>query len=570
MIHRIAGLALLFPAAVLAQPTPRYAVVMDEIFPDPSPRIALPGSEFIELKNVSDNTVDLFHWKISDGTRTATIRDSFALEPDSFVILCPTAAAPAYSAFGRAIGVSNFPSLNNDADRLSLLSPDSRLIHAVGYSVSWYGNDIKKNGGWTLEMIDTRNPCAGQGNWTASIDPHGGTPGKINSVDGKNTDEEPPALLRTYTLDSLTIVAVFDEPLDSASAASPAAYRLNRQIGTPLDARPVPPLCQEVILSLPHPMQRKTVYTLTADNLRDCSGNGINSLRTASAGLPEPADSADVVLNELLFNPPPGGYDYIELYNRSAKVIDLQHLYVSNRDAGGGLSHIQSASDHAELFFPGEFRVLTENSASLQQHYVVPYPDRILERPSLPSLPDDQGTLVLTNERGQVTDEIAYSEKWHFPLIQNDEGVALERIDYNQPTQNKDNWTSAASTAGYGTPTYGNSQVRAAEQVRGRITVTPEIFSPDNDGFEDYASIRYQMTEPGYMANIRIFNANGQEVRALAENALLARTGYFRWDGLDDRLHSLPVGIYIILTETFNLRGQTRKFKNIVTLARRF
>jgi flagellar hook assembly protein FlgD len=75
--------------------------------------------------------------------------------------------------------------------------------------------------------------------------------------------------------------------------------------------------------------------------------------------------------------------------------------------------------------------------------------------------------------------------------------------------------------------------------------------------------------EPGYVANVRIFDANGRMVRHLVNNASLGATGRFRWDGLDDRLNKLPIGMYVVLTEIFNLQGKTKKFKQVVTLARK-
>jgi hypothetical protein len=49
----------------------------------------------------------------------------------------------------------------------------------------------------------------------------------------------------------------------------------------------------------------------------------------------------------------------------------------------------------------------------------------------------------------------------------------------------------------------------------------------------------------------------------------LALSGYWNWDGLDDKKAKLPVGCYVILTEMFNLQGQKERFKNVVVLARR-
>ena len=173
------------------------------------------------------------------------------------------------------------------------------------------------------------------------------------------------------------------------------------------------------------------------------------------------------------------------------------------------------------------------------------------------------------NEQGRIVDELVYSEKWHFKLIDNNEGVSLERIDYNAPTQNKENWHSAATSVGYGTPTYKNSQYRVDQQVQGEITVTPEIVSPDNDGIDDFATINYVFPSPGYVANITIFDANGRVVRYLQRNALCGIKGYYRWDGLGEKFQKLPVGIYVIYTEVFNLDGKKKKFKNTIVLARR-
>ena len=188
----------------------------------------------------------------------------------------------------------------------------------------------------------------------------------------------------------------------------------------------------------------------------------------------------------------------------------------------------------------------------------------------MPSFPDDKGVVVLLNAQGVIVDELRYDAKWHFKLLDNEEGISLERIDYNKPTQSKDNWHSAASTAGFGTPTYQNSQFRADVQLQGEITATPRTFSPDNDGTDDYTTVGYQMTELGYVANITIFDAGGRPVKNLAKNATLALQGSFRWDGLDDKMNKLPIGTYIIYTEVFNLNGKKKSFKNPVVLARRF
>ncbi|WP_205512978.1 lamin tail domain-containing protein [Longitalea arenae] len=568
---------LLFPAACLlccmagsmAQLPKRFDVVIDELLPDPAPPVQLPNAEFIELKNVSATAFNMRNWKLSDGSTTATITSSFVLQPDSFVVICAASAVAAFAAYGPAIGVSNFPSLNNDADIISLYGPDGSLIHAVGYDNSWYQNAVKSDGGWSLEMVDTKNPCTGMNNWKASTNVQGGSPAAPNAVNDNNADVQPPALLRSFTPDSLTVSLLFDEPLDSASAASPYNYTINNGIAHPVAAAVLMPLCTEVVLKLGAALQHATLYELSVQQVKDCAGNTIHQLNSVKTGLPVAAGSQDIIINEVLFNPEPDGFDYLEIYNRSKRVIDLKQLYLATRNATGQLSGAIPASAVPRLFFPGDHLVLTENRRWLQQRYLIKDPALIMELPALPSLPDDKGSVVLLNVQGTVVDELHYDHSWHFGLIGNKEGIALERINYNQPTQERSNWSSAASTAGFGTPGYANSQRMSDGQPSGQVAVTPAVFSPDNDGFNDFAAIDYQLNEPGYVANIRIFDANGRTVRHLAQNATLAVTGRFRWDGLDDKLNKLPVGIYVVLTELFNGQGKTRKFKQVVTLARR-
>jgi len=551
-----------------AQPPSRYDIVVDELFPDPSPAIGLPNAEFIELKNISSTAYNMLGWKISNHTVTAIIKTNFILQPDSFLVICSSSAVDDYSPFGSTIGVTGFPSLDNDADIISLQSPEGITVHAVAYSKSSYQNQIKSNGGWSLEMIDTKNPCS-YDNWIASADNRGGTPGIKNSVDGNNSDQKIPALLRTYTIDSITIRALFDEPMDSSISSIPANYQLTNGIGLAVSAKPLPPLFNEIELTFSPPMRANEVYQLVVNNITDCSGNSIGMMNTAKTGIPVIADTMDIVVNEILFNPKPNGYDYVELYNRSNKIIDMKQLYVANKNATGSLNNMIGLSQQSFLFFPGEYFVISENSQSLDQNYTVKSPENIFELSSLPSLPDDHGNIVVLNSAGTIVDALEYDHKWHFGLIDNEDGVALERIDYNQPTQKQGNWTSAASTAGFGTPTYQNSQFKNSEQTNNAISITPQIFSPDNDGYEDYCFINYKVAEPGYVANITIFDAAGRPVRYLAKNSILGSNGNFRWDGLNDNQQRLSMGIYVVFTEIYNLSGYAKRFKSTVVLARK-
>ncbi len=546
-----------------------YDVVIDEIMTDPLPQVGLPNNEWIELKNTSANPINLKGWKVGDATGQSGPMPDFILMPDSFVIICPGSAVAAMSPFGATISVTGFPSLDNTTDLLFLISFQNKMIHSVHYSDSWYQNPLKKEGGWTLEMIDTKSPCNGFSNWRASTDPKGGSPGKKNKIDAVNKDQDGPRLLRAYPTDSVTILLVFDEPVDSMLAASAFNFNISDGIGIPLLATAVAPTFDRVNLKLNKSLSRNRIYDVTVSGVSDCVGNRIDNKNIVKVGLPEPATKSDIIINEILFNPVPTGVDYLEIYNPGKKIIDLGQTYIANRNITGSISNIARLTAESYLLFPGNFIVLTESILSVKTTYLTQNRDAFLEISSMPSFNDDKGTALLLNAQGEVMDELAYNEKWHFKLMDRYEGVSLERIDYNTPTQMPDNWHSAATSVGYGTPTYKNSQYRADLGLQGEIKISPEIVSPDNDGQDDFATVEYGFPEPGYIASIVIFDASGRPVRYLQKNALCGTKGNFRWDGLGEKGQRLATGVYVAFTEVFNLKGNKRRFKNAIVLARR-
>ena len=480
----------------------RFDIVIDEIMADPSPQVGLPNIEYIELKNVSGQDVNLQGWKLTTLTATSGSFGNYTLPADSFLIITSTSGAASFTGFGRVLGIPGFPALTNDGTTLRLISKEGKTIHFVSYNLSWYQNAVKEEGGWSLEMIDPHNPCSATNNWKASIDNAGGTPGKKNSVDGLNKDNEGPVVRNVWAKDGSTIVLQFDEAIDSTDAVNASRYSITPSLL--INSIAVASNDFTVVeLALNTSLSSGIIYNVTISGIKDCSGNARSS-QEIKLGLPQDAVALDVVVNEILFNPGPDAYDYVEFYNRSNKIIDASKLYVGNRNSAGTISSLKKLSEQPFYIFPDSYVVITENLSSLQKNYLVKNTDAVLVVSSLASFPDDKGTVVLANFQGEVVDELSYSDDWHFDLIANAEGVSLERIDPDKPTQNEDNWHSAASTAGYGTPTYKNSQYKQTNNISETVEITPKVFSPDNDGIDDIATIQYQITETGYVANISI------------------------------------------------------------------
>ena len=160
-------------------------IVINEIMADPSPRIALPEWEYIELYNTSDSGININSWKITVGSKELSFDDDIVIQSDEYLILCHNDAVEELSSYGNCHGFSSFQ-ITNSGNKIALIDNNDNLISSIDFDISWHTTSYKKEGGWSLEQIDAFNPCVGKANWNSSIDKKGGTPGKINSIANEN------------------------------------------------------------------------------------------------------------------------------------------------------------------------------------------------------------------------------------------------------------------------------------------------------------------------------------------------------------------------------------------------
>lgn len=544
----------------------RYDVVINEVFADPSPRIGLPEQKFIEIKNTASFPVNLINWQLRDDNNVATLPSAEIL-PDSFLIITTSAGLNAYRTYGNAIAVSGFPSLNLSGARLALYDNAGALIHAMRYDLTTYRNEVKKDGGFSLEMINPRYGCGGMENWIASNDPAGGTPGTKNSVASDNIPATTINIVNAFLQPADTLVVQFNKTVDSAAAVRPENYSLSSGLAIQRIVCTLP-FFNEIKIALAAPAQEGKVYQMTMNGMTDCAGASAGNNNTARFGLSSPASANDIVINEILSEPVTTGAEYVELYNNSLQTFDISTLMIANRNSAGTPSSITRISTTPYLFFPGDFIVLTRDPAATIRDYPFADADRIRMMSTMPSIPNDKGFVLLMNQQGDIIDEVNYDKSWHFSLIKDKKGVSLERISYSGPSD-KINFHSAAKNMNYGTPGIKNSQNRPDADPTATFDLSPEIFSPDNDGTDDFLTISYAFSNPGYVTNIKIFDAAGRLVRYLEKNSVSGRKGYYRWDGLDDKNQPLPQGIYLIYFESFNESGKKVMHKKNVVLARR-
>jgi hypothetical protein len=188
---------------------------------------------------------------------------------------------------------------------------------------------------------------------------------------------------------------------------------------------------------------------------------------------------------------------------------------------------------------------------------------------SFPSFPNEEGHVIICDKGRVMIDEMRYSDKMHYPLLHITQGVALERISFEQPSLDEKNWHSASFNFNYGTPGYKNSMATNidAEIEKNEISIIPEAFSPDGDAYDDICGICYKLDENGYSLNIKIFNSDGILVRNLLNNNLVNCEGVIYWDGCDDNNRCVSPGIYIVQAEVFDLNGNVDRSRNVVVVS---
>jgi len=104
-------------------------------------------------------------------------------------------------------------------------------------------------------------------------------------------------------------------------------------------------------------------------------------------------------------------------------------------------------------------------------------------------------------------------------------------------------------------------QTPSENEIQDEILAEPKAFSPNGDGYNDELTIRFKLNKPGFVANVRLFDAAGRLVKFLVKNQTIAQEGNWVWDGENDSGQKMNMGVYIIQIEVFEQQGHRKQFK---------
>lgn len=447
---------------------PKGSVIIHEVMADPKGLTALPETEYIELYNKVDQSIDLSNWILNYGT-TPIALTGIVIPAHGWTVLYRSGREIEVGS-GQACPLDKFPSaLANTGKELSLYDANSQLMDQYTYPKA------KPACSWEYD----------EEGWHLSSDPRGGTPGEANSKAEEN-EEDP------------------DETPDEPEE----------------ETNPEP--------EIPEAQQ------------------------------PQPGD---IIINELLPEPFVDGSEYIELYNRSEQELSLKDVCISTRKSDGSLNTRYPLEAYPQTLQAGDYLLLTKSIEGVENFYSLPASLNWLEC-KLPVLSNTGSTVVLYREEGEIIiDEVSYSPKWHASTVKNKKGVALERKDPDKDSQNADNWTSAASSSGFGTPGLENSQYLNGETETDSEEIDDPIYQPTGT-----FQIPYRLNQSGYMARGWIFDLSGRKVALIADNTSLGTQGYLEWNGKGRDGSPVNTGIYIIYLELWHPGGNVIRKKQVLLI----
>lgn len=376
-------------------------------------------------------------------------------------------------------------------------------------------------------------------------------------------DNDPPQVSNAFVKGANLIEIQYNEPVTS-SAEQISNYNLNFNNGIPLLVTVVNSGYE---LLFNNPFLSNDTLVLDINNVQDLMGNTLNT--TIEIMVPDTASFGDLLFNELLFDPFAGGSDYVEFYNTSNSSIDLYHYFIADYDGTDGeIGNYKQINKHY-IISPSDVVCFTEDTSSTISDFFTHDLSKIIQI-DLPSFPNDSATIYLLTPDTIVVDKFSYFDDMHYELINDTEGISLEKIISNGSSSDFSNWTSAAETVGWGTPGVVNSQRYNQLVSSNQFEVQTEVFSPDNDGYEDVAIFSYKLTDANMVGNANIYDKTGRLIKRVLTNELLGTEGQFVWDGTNLNNQKAVIGIYLVHFEAFGENGSIITHKKSITLKTRF
>ncbi len=560
--------------SILSIGLPRFSIIINEIMYAPNS----PEPEWIEIYNKTNDSINLKNWKISNRNTTSKYTlssNSTIFQPKEYCII--TKDASLFTAIHpdlpcQIIQVNSMPTytFNNSGDAVVLFDHRGAVMDSVKYSPTWGGIE-----GRSLERIEAAGNSNDSTNWGTSTDSSGSSPGFQNYLTPLDNNLQ------------ITNITSYQESIDTliiTIVVRNAGYKiverfkcsLYHDLNDNLIAEHDELLqTQDVIFTILFkdsikinftwinpPSGRKSIIGLieNEDDMRSVDNSLYKEIRN-------PFHKNSLIINEIMYKPKSGEAEYVELYNPNDTSIDIYEWRLADfKDISKPSKYIICQNPY--IINSRNYLVVAFDSSIYNRFvYLQDTIYHIIIKQGIVSLNNNSDDVVLTDLTGTTIDSVHYFPSWHNPDIEDVTGRSLERINPKLPSNDSRNWSTCANSLG-GTPGNQNSLFTMSIPSDATMSLSPNPFSPDEDGFEDFTILSYKLPLTTSLIRIKIFDSKGRLVRTLANSEPSSSTGEIVWDGYNDQHQRVHVGIYIILLEALDgFGGNIQNVKGTVVVA---
>lgn len=541
---------------------PQQSIVITEIMYAPIG----DEPEWIEFYNRSDNAIFLNGWKLSDAgtTKSVIVGSNSAIPSHSYFVVARDSSFTNYHAVSVPVFHSSFSALNNSTpDAVVLFDERGSIIDSVYYTPAWGGAN-----GTTLQRFDIFSSSTDSANWKSALPSVG-----IENLIARKEYDASVQYTSAMTITNGTRIAatILNAGRQTANLVTVKFFHDTNDDST---AQQNELIHSSVVSSITandsaivqfdwnHALKGKQLVIVTAEFSQDQRTSNNTGFVSTTLNFA----SQSLVVNEIMYEPAIGHAEFVELLNRSSDSIDVAEWKLMDQPNTTGSRAVISLSQQKRIVLPNDF-ILVASDSSIVTQFPSLAGKFVVVNSSL-SLSNNGEDVVLVDLTGKQIDSVRYSPSWHLKNVSTF-GRSLERINPTSQTNDARNWSSSVAKTG-ASPLQRNSIFIASSSAVSGMTLTPNPFSPDNDGFEDFLSINYSLPTNSATIRVRIYDVTGRLIRRLAQNEPSPTNSSILWDGLDDDGHRVRIGMYIILFEAFdNFGGTVKTMKDVAVVAKK-
>ncbi|MBN8704747.1 MAG: lamin tail domain-containing protein [Bacteroidetes bacterium] len=545
------------------------------------------SAEFIEFFNPSPFPVYLDGWQIANSSSAGkvTLRGSdLVIQPGNYgVLFRDTTGVSSFLKSGKAWWIKTLPAMKDTGDVIKISAPGGILIDSLTYRFAWFSQPLTD---FSVEKTEPEFPSAQKENWMKSWDQQG-TPGKKNS---------------RFPFQNNVAILNSEPVILRPGETKTVFFRIQNRGKNPI-ALPELSVWADTNQDLLPDAETPLTHFSGSDEQLDMGALAEISITASWAwtetghllvqlSLPEDENPDDdiqavdvkssvkreiVKISEILFDPRQDGNDgkpdhseYVEIYNPGTEAVSIENWTIRDRPSETGNQNMVKINSKFSIQ-PSDFGVISADSGLFDQFSDLKgNPGVCILNVSSLNLNADGDAVILKDQWGSVVDSVFYSAKWQSKELATTKSIALERRNLNSNANDPLNWSSSVNPAG-GTPGKSNS-VKLPESggSKSSVWVSPNPFSPDEDGRDDVCELHYRFSEPVSSASVTIYDRLGRKIKELKPWSLSGPEGVIFWDGKKEDGQIAPIGPYIFLTEFMNpAGGKIHEGKTVVILAKK-